>query len=139
MSSLPPDADDAAVYKLFSTFGNIQSAKVIRDHQTNASRGFGFVRFTNYQDAFLAAQSLNGTQLQGRPLAVAFKAPSRGKGPTAAMPTTTTIQVAPSSLAGGSPAGYAAGPQATLSAIGVGPSGYAPAAYYSAYLPRFGQ
>lgn len=52
---------------LFRTF------QVIRDLQSNKCKGFGFVTMTNYEDAVVAIQSLNGYTLGNRVLQVSFK------------------------------------------------------------------
>lgn len=56
---------------LFS--GAVQSVKVIKDLQTNKCKGFGFVTMTNYDEAVVAIQSLNGYTLGNRVLQVSFK------------------------------------------------------------------
>lgn len=53
----------------FHTF----SSQVIRDLQSNKCKGFGFVTMTNYEDAVVAIQSLNGYTLGNRVLQVSFK------------------------------------------------------------------
>ena len=44
--------------------------QVIRDLQTNKCKGFGFVTMTNYEEALVAIQSLNGYTLGNRVLQV---------------------------------------------------------------------
>lgn len=53
--------------------GAVQSVKVIKDLQTNKCKGFGFVTMTNYDEAVVAIQSLNGYTLGNRVLQVSFK------------------------------------------------------------------
>lgn len=53
-------------------FVNFHS-QVIRDLQSNKCKGFGFVTMTNYEDAVVAIQSLNGYTLGNRVLQVSFK------------------------------------------------------------------
>lgn len=38
---LPPDVDDAQLYELFSSFGNIISVKVMLNNYTGISLGYG--------------------------------------------------------------------------------------------------
>ena len=52
--------------------------QVIRDLQTNKCKGFGFVTMTNYDEALVAIQSLNGYTLGNRVLQVSFKT-NKGK------------------------------------------------------------
>ena len=54
------------------------SVQVIRDLQTNKCKGFGFVTMTNYDEALVAIQSLNGYTLGNRVLQVSFKT-NKGK------------------------------------------------------------
>ena len=51
--------------------------QVIRDLQTNKCKGFGFVTMTNYEEALVAIQSLNGYTLGNRVLQVSFKTNNR--------------------------------------------------------------
>jgi len=60
---------NAGLEKAFSSFGEIQEAKVIMDRDTGRSRGFGFVTFVNEEDA-KKALSMDGTELDGRSLKV---------------------------------------------------------------------
>ena len=46
------------------------NTQVIRDLQTNKCKGFGFVTMTNYEEALVAIQSLNGYTLGNRVLQV---------------------------------------------------------------------
>nr|WOP32311.1 elav-like protein [Spadella cephaloptera] len=71
--NLPPDAQESMLWQLFGPFGAVQTVKVIRDHVTNKCKGFGFVTMTNYDDAVLAIQNLNGYTLGDRVLQVSFK------------------------------------------------------------------
>ena len=55
----------------FSQTGTVTSAKVIMDRETGRSRGFGFVEYQMPEAANLAIETLDGTELGGRPLKVA--------------------------------------------------------------------
>ena len=54
----------------FETFGQVTSAKIIKDRYTGNSRGFGFVEMPDHQEAKSALSGLNGTDLKGRALKV---------------------------------------------------------------------
>ncbi|XP_046441717.1 ELAV-like protein 3 isoform X4 [Daphnia pulex] len=71
--NLAPDTEESVLWQLFGPFGAVQSVKVIRDLQTNKCKGFGFVTMTNYDEALVAIQSLNGYTLGNRVLQVSFK------------------------------------------------------------------
>jgi RNA recognition motif-containing protein len=54
----------------FEAFGQVTSAKIIKDRDTGNSRGFGFVEMPNHQEARSALSGLNGKDLKGRALKV---------------------------------------------------------------------
>ncbi len=62
--------DDRALASAFEAHGNVTEAKVISDRETGRSRGFGFVTFTDAQDAAAAIKALDGTDLDGRTIRV---------------------------------------------------------------------
>lgn len=69
VGNLPFSADEAAVRALFAQHGTVESVALIMDRDTGRPRGFGFVEMSN-ADAARAIQSLNGYQMDGRPLKV---------------------------------------------------------------------
>lgn len=71
--NLAPETEENVLWQLFGPFGAVQSVKVIKDLQTNKCKGFGFVNMTNYDEAVVAIQSLNGYSLSNRVLQVSFK------------------------------------------------------------------
>ncbi|XP_067637067.1 ELAV-like protein 2 isoform X3 [Eurosta solidaginis] len=71
--NLAPETEENVLWQLFGPFGAVQSVKVIRDLQTSKCKGFGFVTMTNYDEAVVAIQSLNGYTLGNRVLQVSFK------------------------------------------------------------------
>jgi len=54
----------------FSRFGELLEVKVIKDRETNRSRGFGFVTFANEDSANSAMAEMNGKDLEGRTIKV---------------------------------------------------------------------
>jgi len=52
--------------EVFSAFGQVIEAKVLIDHQTNRSRGFGFVTFANEEDANRATTEMQNKEIDGR-------------------------------------------------------------------------
>ncbi|TPX71068.1 hypothetical protein SpCBS45565_g01345 [Spizellomyces sp. 'palustris'] len=68
--------------RLFSTYGRIESCKIIYDHWTRKSRGFGFITFAEVEGATAARQELNGTFLHDRPMRVDFSLTQRPHSPT---------------------------------------------------------
>ncbi|XP_057511803.1 splicing factor-like protein 1 [Actinidia eriantha] len=79
---LPPTLDDDALIRLFSPFGDIVMAKVIKDRVTGLSKGYGFVKYSDIAQANLAIGSMNGYRLDGRVIAVRIA----GKPPQPAVP-----------------------------------------------------
>lgn len=54
----------------FTTFGEVTSAKIITDRETNKSRGFGFVEMPNELEGQTAINKLNGSVVEGRSMSV---------------------------------------------------------------------
>ena len=55
---------------LFGQFGEVTSIKIISDHETGRSKGFGFVEMANDDEARNAMQELNNSEVQGRQIKV---------------------------------------------------------------------
>jgi len=69
VGNLPYRANEAAVNELFSSYGHVQSVRLMKDKHTGKRRGFGFVEMaTNDIDKAIAA--LNDTEFQQRTLKV---------------------------------------------------------------------
>jgi len=62
--------DDQRLGDAFAEYGDVTEAKVILDRDTGRSRGFGFVTFTNGDDAKAAIDALDGSSLDGRNIRV---------------------------------------------------------------------
>lgn len=60
VTSLSTDADEDDVRNLFQRFGSISRVNVVRDRETNESKGFAFVAFESKKAAELAAEKMNG-------------------------------------------------------------------------------
>ncbi|XP_062185778.1 splicing factor-like protein 1 [Phragmites australis] len=80
---LPPTMDDEGLISLFSHYGNIAMAKVIKDRNTGQSKGYGFVKYDDVSQANAAIAAMNGHHLEGRIIAVRVA----GKPPQPAVPT----------------------------------------------------
>jgi RNA recognition motif-containing protein len=70
VGSLPYSMTDDDLKALFTDFGEVASAKVIYDRETNRSKGFGFVEFDDDAAAKKAIDSLNNSEIQGRTIVV---------------------------------------------------------------------
>ena len=55
---------------VFAKFGQVTSAKIVKDRDTGRSKGFGFVEMANDEDASKAIAALNETELDGRAIVV---------------------------------------------------------------------
>ncbi|MBN2164688.1 MAG: RNA-binding protein [Marinilabiliaceae bacterium] len=56
--------------KLFEDYGDVESAKVIMDRETGKSKQFGFVEMPNEEEALLALERLDETELNGAKIVV---------------------------------------------------------------------
>ena len=70
VGNLPWSCNDDDLREMFEPFGNVASARVVMDRETGRSRGFGFVQMPSSEEAGTAIQSLNGSDMDGRPLRV---------------------------------------------------------------------
>ncbi|XP_049834149.1 CUGBP Elav-like family member 2 isoform X24 [Schistocerca gregaria] len=70
---LPQEFSDTDLASTFLPFGNIVSAKVFIDKQTNLSKCFGFVSYDNPVSAQAAIQAMNGFQIGTKRLKVQLK------------------------------------------------------------------
>ena len=72
VGSLSWNTDDQSLGDYFAKVGEIEESVVIRDRETGRSRGFGFVTYTNEDDAQLATEKLDGMELDGREIKVSL-------------------------------------------------------------------
>jgi RNA recognition motif-containing protein len=70
VGNLPYKATDEELTSLFSTVGDVASARVMRDMATGRARGFGFVEMTTDEAAQKAIEKLHQHQMDGRALVV---------------------------------------------------------------------
>jgi RNA recognition motif-containing protein len=71
---------DEQLRQLFQPHGTVESATVITDKFTDASRGFGFVELSTEQEAEAAIAALNGTEHMGRTITVNISRPRESRG-----------------------------------------------------------
>jgi RNA recognition motif-containing protein len=61
---------DEDLSSLFSEYGTVSSAKILKDKMNGRSKGFGFVEMDDEEAAKTAISSLHETEIQGRKLIV---------------------------------------------------------------------
>lgn len=81
VGSLPYSTTDDDLADLFKEFGEVQSAKVIFDRETNRSKGFGFVEFASDDEAKAAIDKLNNSEVGGRTIVVNEARPQEARPP----------------------------------------------------------
>ncbi|XP_073129737.1 splicing factor-like protein 1 [Henckelia pumila] len=125
---LPPTFDDDGLINLFSPFGEIVMAKVIKDRDSGLSKGYGFVKYADVQQANNAIGSMNGHRLDGRTIAVRVA----GKPPQPTVPPGPPVSSVPPYPAPSQPGGTYPSQQYNVG----GPiSGVPPASYPGAQVP----
>ncbi|MDO6432831.1 RNA-binding protein [Flavitalea sp. BT771] len=70
VSNLSFNIQDEELKQLFTSFGDVSSAKVIMDKVTNRSRGFGFIEMSDDAAAQKAIAELDGSSVDNRTIKV---------------------------------------------------------------------
>lgn len=66
VGNLPYSIDRDELKETFAAFGDVATARIVTDRETNRSKGFGFVEMPNDAEARQAIEALNGQDLGGR-------------------------------------------------------------------------
>jgi RNA recognition motif-containing protein len=66
---------DQELQALFTTYGQVDSVRLIRDHATGQSRGFGFVEMADAGAGRAACTALDQQEFEGRRLTVSEAKP----------------------------------------------------------------
>ena len=80
IGNLSSDVTDETIREAFVSFGQVSSARVIKDKYSGQSRGFGFVEMTEQVQAQAAIKSLNGRDLLGKEMSVNEARPRADQG-----------------------------------------------------------
>jgi len=80
VGNLSFDTTERDLETAFASYGEVQSARIATDRDTNRPRGFGFVEMANQTEAEAAIAGLNGKELQGRTLTVNEARPREDRG-----------------------------------------------------------
>lgn len=67
-------ANESDLYSLFSNCGRILRVNVIKNQKTGQCKGYGFVVFDTYEEAYYAVHNMNGYMYNHRPLQVQLNA-----------------------------------------------------------------
>ena len=70
VSNLSFHTTEESLKDMFGKFGEVTSAKIIMDRETNRSRGFAFVEMPTEAEGKEAMQGLNNKEIEGRALSV---------------------------------------------------------------------
>ena len=70
VGNLSYSVTDQSLEQLFSQYGEVRSAQVVKDRDTGRSKGFGFVEMGSQQEAAEAINNLHDQPFEGRPLTV---------------------------------------------------------------------
>ncbi len=80
VGNLAYEATDETIKEAFESFGDVTSARVIKDKDTGQSRGFGFVEMSSQSQAQTAIKSLNGKDILGKEISVNEARPRADQG-----------------------------------------------------------
>ncbi|KAJ6409583.1 hypothetical protein OIU84_009141 [Salix udensis] len=72
VGDLEANVTDSQLYDLFNQVGQVVSVRVCRDLASRRSLGYGYVNYSNPQDAARALEMLNFTPLNGSPIRVMY-------------------------------------------------------------------
>lgn len=84
VGNLSYQVTEEELQKAFEAYGQVESAKIIKDNYSGRSKGFGFVEMPVSEHAEAAIAGLNGKDLKGRAVTVNKARPrtdSPGEGP----------------------------------------------------------
>lgn len=79
IGSLAYATTDDSLKAFFEQIGEVVSARVVMDRDTNRSKGFGFVEFADEANNQKAVDQLNGKELDGRPINVSLARPKEDR------------------------------------------------------------
>lgn len=75
IGNLDEKIQDYHLKEAFQDFGKVADARVIKDHNTGRSKGFGFVEMPVQEEAVKVLETVNGATWEGKVISVkkAFK------------------------------------------------------------------
>lgn len=84
VGNLSFQTQDSDLHELFAGHGQVTSARVIMDRDTNRSKGFGFVEMGSDDEASNAIAALDGVSMDSRTLKVNEAKPREERAPAGA-------------------------------------------------------
>lgn len=81
VSNLSFRISDDDLKQAFADYGEVASAKVIKDNFSGRSRGFGFVEMKNDEEADKAIEELNNAEYDGKVMTVSVARPKSERKP----------------------------------------------------------
>ena len=79
VGNLALNVSDGDLQQAFEAFGEVTTAKIIKDKYSGESRGFGFVEMESGAEGQAAIQGLNGKELKGLMIKVNEARPQKSK------------------------------------------------------------
>jgi len=80
VGNLSYDVSEENLRQAFESFGQVTSARIIKDKYNGQSREFGFVEMLEQAQAQAAIKSLNGKELLGKQMSVNEARPRTNRG-----------------------------------------------------------
>ena len=80
VGNLSYNTEEPQLEQLFSSVGQVASVRLVRDHETGRSRGFGFVEMADDDQGRAACDTLNQHEFEGRRLTVNEAKPQEQRG-----------------------------------------------------------
>jgi RNA recognition motif-containing protein len=82
--NLDRDVTEGVLRELFSTQGQVESVSIMRDRDTQRSKGFAFIDMPSRTEGLAAIQALNESEFHQRVLTVNEARPREERSPTSA-------------------------------------------------------
>jgi RNA recognition motif-containing protein len=80
VGNLPYNVTEENLRQTFEAFGQVSSARIVKDKYSGQPRGFGFVEMPNQTEAQAAIENLNGKDLLGQQMNVNEARPRTDRG-----------------------------------------------------------
>jgi cold-inducible RNA-binding protein len=80
VGNLSYDTSEDELRELFAGFGTTTSVRIVTDRDTSRSKGFGFVEYSDDEEAKAAMAALNGKDVRGRAIVVNEARPRNTEG-----------------------------------------------------------